>query len=367
MGFQGKKLIGIVLAALVALTLVETRSQSPGRGAREGKAAWSEEKDQATGWTVWHLQYDDPDDARCSQSVRICPDMGANLFSYVFGGTELLHAPGTLGELTRGGGGIPVLYPTPNRVRNGRFTFEGREFVFSDEGKTTIHGLVLRSPWNSDLPVIDSSGSLPGVSVRCWIDFEPGTTQFDRFPVRHRLSLTYRLTAGGITGEFAIENHDSRALPFGVALHPYFRILGSRDQTFLRVPAKKKMEATADLLPTGKLLSLDGAPFDLRAFRPLSELNLDDVFWGMEQDQPAGYEARDAGIKVDLPASPDFTHMVVYTPGERPFFCLENQTCSTDAHNLHAHGLVAESHLLVIQPGGSWSGRIEIRPSWLPQ
>ena len=178
--------------------------------------------------------------------------------------------------------------------------------------------------------------------------------------------MRFRLSAEGLRAEFTIENQDKLTLPFGLGVHPYFAILGAGEQTFVRVEAEKKMEATADLLPTGVLLSLDGAPFDLRQPRPLSELALDDVYWGMKPGKAAGYEARDVGVKLDLRASDDFTHMVVYTPKGRPFFCLENQTSSTDAHNLHARGLEAESHLLVVQPGGRWTGWVEFRPSRRP-
>jgi aldose 1-epimerase len=99
--------------------------------------------------------------------------------------------------------------------------------------------------------------------------------------------------------------------------------------------------------------------------RPLSDLALDDVFWGMTPDAPPGYRSEDAGIRVDLPASEHFTHMVIYTPKGQPFFCMENQTCSTDAHNLHAKGLIRESHLLVVDPGQSMTGRVQFRPSRL--
>jgi aldose 1-epimerase len=355
----GVLLLGLILGALPAY------GGDPSGKARQGQFSWNEELDAATGWTVWRLSYDDPDEPRKSQSIRVCPQAGANLFSYEIGGDELLHFPDRLSALQRGGGGTPVLYPTPNRVRGGRFSFEGREFSLSDDGKTTLHGLVLSIPWEFDRPVFQGSGqATEGVSLRLWVDFEPGSAHFNRFPIRHRLELTYRLGARGTTAQFAVINHDKERLPFGIGLHPYFRILGLRELTFVQVPAEKKMEATPDLLPTGRLQPLEGAPYDLRHPRALSELSLDDVFWGMRPERPAGYEARDAGLRVSLPASPDFTHMVVYTPEGRPYVCLENQTCSTDAHNLHARGLAAESNLLVVEPGGTWSGWVEFRPEW---
>jgi aldose 1-epimerase len=40
-------------------------------------------------------------------------------------------------------------------------------------------------------------------------------------------------------------------------------------------------------------------------------------------------------------------------------FCIENQTCSTDAHNLHARGFTREAHLLVLAPGKIARGSLE--------
>jgi aldose 1-epimerase len=120
------------------------------------------------------------------------------------------------------------------------------------------------------------------------------------------------------------------------------------------------MEAE-DLLPTGKLKALDGSPYDLRVPVSLANLRLDDVYWGMLPEHAPGYEARDKGLKVTLGASKEFTHMVVYTPPGKPFFCMENQTCSTDAHNLHARGLQKEAHLLIVDPGKSLSGWLYVK------
>ena len=61
-----------------------------------------------------------------------------------------------------------------------------------------------------------------------------------------------------------------------------------------------------------------------------------------------------------LEASELFTHSVVYTPAGQPFFCVENQSCSTDAHNLYARGLEKEAHLTVLPPGASLSAYIEM-------
>ena len=59
-----------------------------------------------------------------------------------------------------------------------------------------------------------------------------------------------------------------------------------------------------------------------------------------------------------LEASADFTHLVAYTPPGENFFCIENQTCSTDAHNLNERGFVRESGLKTVAPGATRGGSV---------
>ncbi len=73
-------------------------------------------------------------------------------------------------------------------------------------------------------------------------------------------------------------------------------------------------------------------------------------------------EYRKQAIKLRILASEEFTHLVIYTPPpeeDAPFFCLENQTCSTDAINLHKRGLQEMAHLLELHPGESSNGSLQ--------
>lgn len=364
-----------VLTAMVLMSCQST-SRAPATehpaavSGRSGAFGWSLVAEPSTGRHVVTLAYDDPKDSRRSLQARVCPEAGANLFSLALGGMELLQQPAEFKDLPEGGAGTPILYPTPNRIRDGRFTFEGREFRFGDDAAHFIHGLVRKRPWSCDPPMF-WDGALPAgrrvthVAFESRIRFEPETPQFERFPIRHTLTVRFSLHRESLWITFGVHNEDRARLPFGFAIHPYFRLLGAREQTFLHVPAQARMEATPDLLPTGVLCPLDGSPFDLRRARPLSELALDDVYWGMSAEAPASFEARDAGVRVVLKAGEPFTHLVVFTPRDKPYFCVENQTCSTDAHNLHAKGFGKEAHLLVVEPGQTTIGAVSIRPSWI--
>jgi len=284
--------------------------------------------------------------------AKIAPGAGANLFSLVYEGKELIYGPRSLVEFDGSRPGTPVLYPTPNRVAGGKFSYGGRTFDFGiNEKDRFIHGLVRSVPWEYEEPTADDNSA----RVLVYLDFSPGGRLYEKFGFDHRLSLLYELDEKGLRISYKVENRDSLELPYGFALHPYFNYLGPRRTVWLCVPAEAHMEAV-DLMPTGKLEKLEGSPYDLTRPRPLAELVLDEVYYGMKPAEPAYFEYREAGIKFTLAASEEFTHMVVYVQPQNDFFCVENQTCSTDAHNLHARGLVDVAHLLVAPPGGESQG-----------
>ncbi len=298
-------------------------------------------------------------DASNRSVAQFIPEVGSNLVGLAVDGTEYLYPLAQMQDkpfiL-----GTPILYPTPNRVQNAQFSFAGRTFKFvANNGSNFLHGLVREALWVCDEPSL----STERVSVTTRIRFEPGQAIYEYFPIRNVLELTYTLTPGAIRLDFRVVNEDDRQLlPFGLAIHPYFQIIGPRESVRLQVPARKWMEAV-DLLPTGRMVDLEHGPADLRQPTSLASLNLDDVFWGLEPTKPQVIYYDHIGKKVTLTASELFTHSVVYTPPARPFFCVENQSCSTDAHNLYARGLEQEAHLTILKPGETLSAWIEIAVS----
>ena len=56
-------------------------------------------------------------------------------------------------------------------------------------------------------------------------------------------------------------------------------------------------------------------------------------------------------MQLTIAASDCFRNAVVFTPKNKPGFCIEPQTCATNAINLHAQGLIDESGLLTLPAG----------------
>lgn len=306
--------------------------------------------DPDTKWTIFTANVGDV-------SASLAPKAGANLFSIRFKNVEILKQPQQIRDMPGVGFGTPILYPTPNRVRGGKFTFGDKKYAFAPNANGNfIHGLAHSVPW--ELVGVESNDQ--GAVFHLRLDFTPGSGLHDLFPHHHTLKLDIRVNASSVRWTYTVDNTaGDTPVPFGFALHPWFLYLGERANTFITIPATHSMESP-DLLPTGKLLPLEGNKLDFRKPTSLLGLKCDDVFFGMTSEKPCVVDYRDKGLRLTLASSDDFTHLVFYTPKE-PWFCVENQTCSTDAHNLHNQGYRKEAHLLVVPPKKSHSGWVEYR------
>jgi aldose 1-epimerase len=305
---------------------------------------------------VWRLENADADCA-----AEIAPELGCNCYSWQI--TEagkqsaLLYAdpevfPG--GRPTRSG--IPILFPFPNRLREGRFTWEGKTYqgpLTDSSGKHAIHGFACRHPWR-----VTGHGS-NGQSAWLAAEFHAATdapqTQA-AWPADYRLAITFRLHADRLRLEATVTNTDRAALPFGLGFHPYYRL--ELPQTLVIAPARSLWELV-DSLPTGKRVPVDTAR-NLNAPRPASELQLDDVLTDLAADRvnAEGLIYRGQVGRVGLWTSAAFRELVAFTPPHRQAICLEPYTCTTDAANLEARGVDAGWRSLA--PGQTWSAVFEM-------
>ena len=180
---------------------------------------------------------------------------------------------------------------------------------------------------------------------------------FDSYPFPCTLTLVYTLTAGGLKLTYTVQNEGGETLPYGFAIHPYFDKMGQPDKIRIQVPAPSYYEAEM-CMPTGKLLPAQNET-DISEFKAVADLNLDHVFSGMS-GKKACIAYDELGFGLELSASKEFVNMVVYTPQNRPGFCLENQTNATDFLNLYAKG-IDTAFMNTVEPGQTASGWIEIK------
>ncbi len=295
------------------------------------------------------------------QEARIAPTGGCNLFSYLVNGVERLRQPPSWREVPTFYYGIPILFPTPNRVRDCRYEFEGRTHQHrKNHADRFLHGLVFDEWWKPG----EIEASSDGTSFFAWLEVAPFHHNYPAFPFPHKITVTFTLTAEGLAIAYEVENTGDGRLPFGFGLHPWFRVTRSREDMIICVPATHQMELEPKLLlPTGNYWPIHGAQPNISQPMPLSQIDLDAVYFGARPEQPAWIEYIDENLRLELRASADFTYLLIYAPAGQDFVCVENQTCSGDAHNLHARGLQDIAHLLILEPAEKHRG--EVRMVWV--
>jgi aldose 1-epimerase len=257
--------------------------------------------------------------------------------------------------------GIPILFPFPNRIRDGRFTWAGKEYhlpLNDPSGKNAIHGFACRRPWRMVERGADGSAAWVTGEFQGSLD-APEARDF--WPADYLARITYRLEARALRINAQVHNPDRAALPFGLGYHPYFHlpfVASEEGGAYLAQARAGHFWALEDSLPTGEL-QLVHAARDLRTPRRVQELSLDDVLHceKVNNDYQAGLfrpERRAEGIRVQT--SPAFRELVVFTPPHRQAFCFEPYTCTTDAINLQQRGI--DAGLRVLQPGEQWQGEV---------
>jgi aldose 1-epimerase len=299
--------------------------------------------------------------------LEVWPALGFHAYRWHVGGQELLYRnPQFFTDNRPTRSGFPILFPFPNRIRDGRFTWDGKQYQLplgDSTGKNAIHGFAFRHAWR----VVDQGAD----AANAWITGEfhgsadaPETLPL--WPADYRVRLTYRLFEKVLRIEIDVDNPDTKPLPFGIGFHPYFALAPFGGMQAIVGAGAPKLWELSDNLPTGKLLDVD-AKRDLRGGQACAHLQLDDVMTGLypfsyDQDDHLGMMGviqNPSGERMlTLWASDDFRELVLFTPPHREAICLEPYTCATDAINLHQRGI--DAGLRVLGPGEHWRGNIEI-------
>jgi aldose 1-epimerase len=315
----------------------------------------SEERGAVAGLdpTIWVLE---GEGNRC----EIWPARGFNCFRWSVQDRELLYAdPQFLEGSSPTRTGIPILFPFPNRIRDGRFTWEGKDYqlpINDPQKKNAIHGFVCQRPWR----VLDSGAD----AASAWITGEflgsrdaPDCRSF--WPADYRIRVTYRLSPGQLRIEATIDNPDHVGLPFGLGYHPYVRVTGNDSK--IQVPAREYWELE-ECLPSGTREPVAGV-CDLNQPRPFGDLTVDDLLTGLPGKPGAeglhfrGSIQNQTGV-MKMFASSWFRETVIFTPPHRQAFCIEPYTCITDAINLDQQGY--DGGLFLLSPSSSLPFIVEL-------
>src|SRR5207247_1872384 len=129
--------------------------------------------------------------------LEVWPALGFNAYRWRDGaGNELLFRdPAFFDEVRPTRSGWPILFPFPNRIRDGQFSWQGRKYELPKSDSTrknAIHGFAVRQPWR----VVDHGAD----AGQAWLTAEfvasrDAAETLDLWPGDYRLQVIYRLSA----------------------------------------------------------------------------------------------------------------------------------------------------------------------------
>ena len=157
-----------------------------------------------------------------------------------------------------------------NRLGGAQFTLNGKTYILAkNDGKNHLHG-GLRG---FDKYVWDAEVLEDGVKFsRVSLDGEEG------YPGTLRVSVSYRVANGALTITYdAVSDQDTLC---NLTNHSYFNLNGGGTALShtLQIHADRFTENSDQCMPTGKILPVDGTPFDFRAPKPVGrDIGQDDV------------------------------------------------------------------------------------------
>ncbi|MFW6599924.1 aldose 1-epimerase family protein [Propionibacteriaceae bacterium Y2011] len=241
------------------------------------------------------------------------------------------------------------LLPWPNRIRDGRWTWQEVEhqLPLSEVSRhNAIHGLVRWVPWELITHRPDA------VTQRLVLRPQHG------WPGTMEALLTHQVGPDGLHVDVVVVNQGADPMPFGYGVHPYLTV-GESDfsEVELESPATQRLVVDDRLLPVR--LEPVSADQDMRRPRPLAGRDLDTAYTGLGGGRRWQVVMRRGDRETALWADKEFGWLQLYTgAGHRGGgLAVEPMTCGPDALNPGP----THQDLIVLRPGARFAGSWGIR------
>ena len=292
---------------------------------------------------------------RSDDIEAVVTEVGGGLRSLRAAGRDVIAGflPDQLRPVYRGA----VLAPWPNRVADGRYTWDGERHQLAlnePDRRNALHGLVAWASWTPTR--VDDSSAVLTTRLRP----QPG------YPFQLDLTATYELDSTGLTWQLDAVNTGVEDAPYGASVHPYLIAGAGRvDDWTLTLPADRWLDVDPErLLPT-RVRDVQDTPFDLRTGRPLRGAEVDHAFTQLTPGPDGRVHAvlRGAdGTGVALEWRADGLPWVQVHTADRPEPELHRAALAIEPMTCPPNALQSGEDVVRLAPGGSHSVRWHIHP-----
>jgi aldose 1-epimerase len=247
-----------------------------------------------------------------------------------------------------------VLAPWPNRVADGKFTFDGveNELEITEPSRNNAsHGFVRRVDWT----LVERTPARVEQSVE--VGLHKG------WPYALTVTVAHELTEDGLVVTATAKNTGATDAPYGMGFHTFLRVGDvPLDDCTLEFSAGTRLQLDpVRNLPNGPSVPTAGSEYAFHEPRLLKDVWLDTPFSAEVPDEDGKarhYLRAPDGTATVLWTDREFDWVQVFTadpahdqayPDRGRALAVEPMTCPPDAFN-------SAIDLLVLKPGESWSG-----------
>jgi len=261
--------------------------------------------------------------------------VGAAIGAIKYQGRDIVAADA--GDTPSAGFKGKALLPWPNRIADGKYTFDGKNYevpITEHDKNAALHGLACWTDWQI------TSMDTTSVAFKTTVAASPG------YPWTLEAQTTYKLDAEtGLTCSIVARNIGEGTAPYGVSSHPYITCNNAPiDNCELTVPAAQVLEVDENLKPVA-LTGVHEANLDYRTPHAISGQEIDHAFTELPEDSWA--------VKLHDPASGQTVCVAATAPWVQVYsgsnigrlgVAVEPMTCPPNAFNSH-------EDLVLLAPG----------------
>ncbi len=270
----------------------------------------------------------------------VVTESGGALRLLEHGGRALVDGFGE-DEMSSGGRG-QLLMPWPNRIRDGRYTFGGREHQLAltePKRSNASHGLARWVAWTLEEHTANSVSLVHRVMAQ------------SGYPWAVDLHVLYDLGADGLTVTQTATNLSAEAAPYACGAHPYLCVGEGIDHLELTLPASTRTLTDDRLIPV-ETVPVD-AEHDFRTPRAIGATAFDETYGDLSRDEGlATATLRDpaSGNGVALWVDERISWLLLYSGDDAPG--LERRSLAVEPMTAPPNAFNSGTDLVALAPAG---------------
>lgn len=253
----------------------------------------------------------------------IIPEIGAILTQLVIDGCSIITCPVFEGDYLKGKPSA-FLFPFPNRLEDGKYTFEGTQYQMplnEPARQNAIHGFVFEQSFEIKNQTEDS--------IQLIYRYD-GSREY--YPFAFDFEIQYQFINDYLSVSYFVTNTGNSSMPCGFGWHPYFEFDGeSIEKMTIELPATRAIQTDERMMARGfsevippQTIYLENNVLD-NGFKVESdeEMICTTLVLG---DKRIIIEQQNSGL------SP-LNYLMIYTPATRKSVAIEPMSCNINALN----------------------------------